>query len=165
MDCWYYSPFPESFWRCPESGDVETTDARPSETPETRRGEDETTKALSRRASDDEGDLSEEKAAPSSTPACERERARTDGATRSSKPAKLYACEFCLKYVRKKKTLAKHKAAAASLRHPPETRFTASRAPSIKTRARRNPKPPCSRWTARKRPCTARTCVCCPSCS
>ena len=118
MDCWYYSPFPESFWRCPESGDVETTDARPSETPETRRGEDETTKALSRRASDDEGDLSEEKAAPSSTPACERERARTDGATRSSKPAKLYACEFCLKYVRKKKTLAKHKA-ACPLRHPP----------------------------------------------
>ena len=117
MDCWYYSPFPESFWRA-ESGDLETTDARLSETPEIQRGEDETTKALSRRASDDEGDLSEEKAAPSSTPACERERARTDGATRSSKPAKLYACEFCLKYVRKKKTLAKHKA-ACPLRHPP----------------------------------------------
>ena len=38
-------------------------------------------------------------------------------ATRSSKPAKLYACEQCLKYVRKKKTLAKHKA-ACPLRHP-----------------------------------------------
>ena len=57
---------------------------------------------------------------PSSTPAREHKRARTDGdgATRSSKPAKLYACEFCLKYVRKKKTLAKHKA-ACPLRHPP----------------------------------------------
>ena len=126
MDCWYYSPFPESFWQRgeDESGDLETTDAKaPSETPEIQvLGEDETTKALSRRASDDEGDLSEEKAfAPSSTPTREhkQKRARVDGATAlSSKPAKLYACEFCLKYVRKKKTLAKHKA-ACPLRHPP----------------------------------------------
>ena len=83
--------------RCRDDGRASVGDAGDA------RGEDETTKALSRRASDDEGDLSEEKAAPSSTPACERERARTDGATRSSKPAKLYACEFCLKYVRKKR--------------------------------------------------------------
>lgn len=112
MDCWYYSPFPESFWNA-EVKDEATRAAPAGDLPsETEKA----TEPASADAGDDAGDVREKergRSTPPEAPAVRRKRARA-----TDTPAKLYACEFCLKYMRKKKTLTKHKL-SCPLRHPP----------------------------------------------
>ena len=99
MDCWYYSPFPESFWNA-ETKSLGDKEGSPSSAPP--RDEDSAEKEKASSDKNAEG----------------HKRKRRDRRYSSDTPAKLYACEFCLKYMRKKKNLTKHKA-SCPLKHPP----------------------------------------------
>ena len=126
MDCWYYSPFPESFWNAEadQTGSAEKSVERPAETTKAAKSRagnhPETEKDAEPAAADAAGDAGDEphgrtpKPEDPSDPASDRsKRARS-----ADKPTKLYACEFCLKYMRKKKQMTKHKL-LCPLRHPP----------------------------------------------
>tara|TARA_B110000977_G_scaffold144997_1_gene184009 strand:- start:4439 stop:6640 length:2202 start_codon:yes stop_codon:yes gene_type:complete len=102
MDCWYHSPFPESFWMEEEvaNGDATDVDA----------------------AVDTGGNTHTDDTHIGNTPTATADIAgNTPAVTKkppNPKPTKLYACEFCLKYMRKRKNLTKHKM-CCPLRHPP----------------------------------------------
>tara|TARA_B110000977_G_scaffold63634_1_gene86567 strand:+ start:9891 stop:11366 length:1476 start_codon:yes stop_codon:yes gene_type:complete len=124
MDCWYYSPFPESFWKADtdfnSGGDTREKKESPKASAADDADDERTGAAYRTGTGDAVGTTTLPTEAPENPPTAQLvpNKPPKHVSKRGTKPTKLFACEFCLKYMRKRKNLVKH-CAFCPLKHPP----------------------------------------------